>query len=242
MNSDLEKVVRLHHAEAALARVEADLADVPRLRREIEGRLAADRARLDAARSALDLSQKTRKQHEGGVQDLEAKRSKYKGQLMEVKTNKEYTAMLHEIEGVERDIRAREDQILEEMEKADGLGLDVKREEVAFRAVEQEAKAEGASLDARAAKLEAEAKRLRAERDEAAATVPDEVLRLYRRVAKLRGTAVAEAREGMCQTCHVKVRPQVWVELRRNEQLFQCESCSRILFYEPPPPTVVVEP
>jgi hypothetical protein len=113
---------------------------------------------------------------------------------------------------------------------------------VAFRAVEQEAKAEGASLDARAAKLEAEAKRLRAERDEAAATVPDEVLRLYRRVAKLRGTAVAEAREGMCQTCHVKVRPQVWVELRRNEQLFQCESCSRILFYEPPPPTVVVEP
>ena len=50
------------------------------------------------------------------VQDLEAKRSKYKGQLMEVKTNKEYTAMLHEIEGVEREIRSREDQILQEME------------------------------------------------------------------------------------------------------------------------------
>ena len=41
-----------------------------------------------------------------------------------------------------------------------------------------------------------------------------------------------------CQTCHMKLRLQVWVELRQNEQLFQCESCNRILYYEPPPPTV----
>jgi len=242
MNADLEKLIRLHHVEADLKRVESDLAEVPRLRKEIEDRLARDRAHLDAAKAVLEASLKARKQNEAAVQDLEAKRSKYKGQLMEVKTNKEYTAVLHEIEGVERDIKAREDVILDEMEKAEALGQDVKREEADFKAVEADAKKENADLDARTATLGAEAQRLGKERDEVAASVPEESLALYRRVAKQRGSGVAEAQEGMCQACHVRMRVQIWVEVRKNEQLFQCESCSRVLFYEPPPPTVAVEP
>jgi hypothetical protein len=242
MNPDLEKLVRLHHAEALLKRLEADLAELPRLRRELDERLARDRSRLDATRAALEASTKARRQSEAAVQDLETKRSKYKGQLMEVKTNKEYTAVLHEIEGVERDIKAREDLVLEEMEKAETLAVDVKREETAWKAVEADGKKEGAELDARAAKLEAEVARQRAERDAVSASVPEEARALYARVARLRGTGVAEARDGVCDACRVKMRVQVWVEVRKNEQIFQCESCSRIFFYEPPPPTVVVEP
>ncbi len=242
MNPDLEKLVRLHHAEAALKRIESDLAEIPRLRLAVEDRLARDRSRLDAAKVALDASQKARKQNEASVQDLEAKRSKFKGQLMEVKTNKEYTAVLHEIEGVERDIKAREDLILEEMEKAEGLAQAVKREETEFKAVEADAKKEKADLDAREETRRGEARRLAAERNVVAASVPEDALALYARVAKQRGTAVAEAREGMCQACHVRMRLQIWVEVKKNEQLFQCESCSRVFFYEPPLPTVAVEP
>jgi predicted nucleic acid-binding Zn-ribbon protein len=236
MNPDLEKLVRLHHVESDLKRVDAELATIPRLRQEIEDRLARDRSHLDAAKAALEGSQKARKQNETAVQDLETKRSKYKGQLMEVKTNKEYTAVLHEIEGVERDIKAREDVILEEMEKAEALAQDVKREEADFKAVEFDAKKEKADLDARAAALGGEAQRLKAERDAMAASVPEEALALYTRVAKQRGSGVAEARDGMCQACHVRMRVQIWVEVKKNEQLFQCESCSRVVFYEPPPP------
>ena len=242
MNADLEKLVRLHHVEADLKRAESDLAEIPRLRKEIEEKLARDRARLDAARAALEASQKARRQNETAVQDLETKRSKYRGQLMEVKTNKEYTAVLHEIEGVERDIKAREDVVLEEMERAEGLALDVRREEADFKGVEADAGKQKAALDARAAKLEGEAAQLRKERDAVAASIPEEALALYARVAKQRGTGVAEARDGMCQACHVRMRLQIWVEVKKNERLFQCESCSRVLFYEPPPPTVVVEP
>jgi uncharacterized protein len=242
MNDDLAKLVRLHHLEVDLTRVEHDLADVPRHKKAIEERLANDRARLDAARGAADGSAKARKQHETAVQDLETKRSKYKGQLMDVKTNKEYTAMLHEIEGVEREIRSREDLILEEMEQAEGLARAVRNEEADFKVVEQASRTERAELDAREVALGAEAKRLRAERDEVLATIPEEPRNIYQRVARLRGTGVAEARDGVCQTCRMKMRPQVWVELRTTGTLFQCESCSRILYYEPPPPTVAVEP
>jgi predicted nucleic acid-binding Zn-ribbon protein len=242
MSPDLEKIVRLHHAEADLKRTESDLAEAPRLRKEIEDRLERDRSRLDAARAALAACQKARKEHEASVADLKAKLSKYKGQLMEVKTNKEYTAVLHEIEGVEREIKARDDLTFAEMEKEEGLAQEVRREEGDFRAVEADARKEIAALDARVAALATEAERLRKDRDAAAASVPEDARALYGRVAKQRGTAVAEARDGVCQACHVRMRLQIWVEVKKNEQLFQCESCSRVLFYEPPPPTVSVEP
>lgn len=241
MNSDLEKLIRLHHAESRLRQLESELAEIPERRRVLEERVSGERSRLDAARAALEDSQKTRRQLESEVQDLEAKRSRYKSQLMEVKTNKEYTAMLHEIESVEREIRGREDRILEEMERAEALGEDIASEESGFREVEHAARGERGELDAREKQLDQQRQKAAGERDEVASSIPEQPLHLYQRVAKLRGTAVAEARDAMCQTCHLKVRLQMWVELRRNEQLFQCPSCNRILYYDPPP-TVVVDP
>ena len=242
MNPDLERLIQLQRAESELKRVEADREAVPRIRGELAGKLAEERGRLDAARSGLDGCQKARRQHEQGLQDLEAKRSKYKGQLMDVKTNKEYTAMLHEIEAVEREIRVLEDQILSEMERGEALAAEVKREEALYKAVEEEGRRETQALDERDRKLEEEAARLRRERDQVAGTVPEEALALFHRVARLRGSAVAEARDGMCQVCHMKLRLQMYVELKRNEDIVQCPSCSRILYYEPPVPTVAPEP
>lgn len=242
MNADLEKLIRLHRAETEAKRLEAELAQVPRSRQELDARLAGERQRLDAAKADLDATTKARRAHEAAVQDLETKRSKYKSQLMEVKTNKEYTAMLHEIEGVERDIRAREDQILEEMERMEALALEVKREEATFKAIEEEAKAERRTLDTREATLREDVARAAAERHEARSSVPDDARERYERVANLRGSGVAEARDGMCQTCHVKLRVQVWAEVRKNESLIECDSCRRILYYEPPPPVVDVQP
>jgi uncharacterized protein len=242
MNPDLERLIRLQHAENHLRRVETQRAEIPKKRQEQEAALREERGRLEAAREALDACQKARRRHEGELQDLESRRSKYKGQLMEVKTNKEYTAVLHEIEAVEREIRAREDQILAEMERAETLTAEVKREEELYRGAEERGKVEARSLEADEQRLQAEAERLRSERDGVAATLSADALQLFQRVAKLRGAAVAEARDGMCQLCHVKLRPQMYVELKHNETIQQCPSCSRILFFEAPVPTVIQQP
>ena len=240
MNPDLEKIIDLHRAETELKRIDSELAEVPRLREALVARVAGEKGRLDSARGAFETSQKTRKDNESQVQVLEEKRSKYKGQLMDVRTNKEYTAMLHEIETVEREIGRHEDQILEEMERAEGLAGDVAREEEALKSVEAEARVEGAELDARQARLEDERRRVATERERVAAEIPEEPLNLYLRVAKFRGSGAAEARDAMCQACHVKMRLQVWVELKQNEQIFRCDSCNRILYYDPPP--TIIEP
>jgi predicted nucleic acid-binding Zn-ribbon protein len=242
MNPDLERLIRLQRAESELRRVEGELQEIPRQKAELEDALGRERGRLDASREALGQCQKARRQHEADLQDLESKRSRYKGQLMEVKTNKEYTAMLHEIEGVERDIRTREDQILEEMERSEALTAEVKAEEEAFQSAEGKARGGGRSLEVRARALEEERGRLAQERDAIAATVGADVLELFQRVARLRGVGVAEAKEGMCQVCHVKLRLQMYAELKHNEEIQQCPACNRILYYTPPPAAAGAEP
>ena len=239
---DLDALIQLQHADASLRRVETELGSLPGARAEIEARLGSERGRLEAAKAALEGCQKARRQHEGAVQDFETKRSKYKGQLMEVKTNKEYTAMLHEIETVEREIRAREDQILAEMEQAEALAADVKREEALFKGEDERAKAELRALDDRRKGLEARLVGLTEERDAAAAKVSPTRLELFKRVAKARGDAVAEARDEMCVACHVRLRPQMFMEIKRNDEIMQCPSCGRVLYYEPPAPVVDPHP
>jgi len=129
--------------------------------------------------------------------------------------------------------QGREDVILEEMEKAEGLAAGVKGEETDFKVVEAEAKKAQVELDAHgpaAGERRAPARGARC----GSCLDPEDVRELYARVAKQRGSGVAEAREGMCQACHVRMRSRSGSRSRKNEQLFQCESCSRIYFYEPP--------
>ena len=153
MHPDLETLVDLHHCDLELRRLDAELERLPKKKAEIEAKLLADRAALDAAKADLDTLAKNRKKLELEVQDFEAKRSKYKGQLGEVKTNKEYSALLHEIETMDREIRGREDQILEAMEKVEGGQAAVKAEESAFKSVESTRREEIAVIDASIAEV-----------------------------------------------------------------------------------------
>jgi predicted nucleic acid-binding Zn-ribbon protein len=238
MNPDLDKLIRLQHAESELKRVEGGLAELPRRRQEVEAALAEERRRLDAFKEGLDGSQKARRRLESELQDLETKRSKYKGQLMEVKTNKEYTAMLHEIEAVEREIRGREDLILGEMEKAEGLVVEVKREEEVFKGAESESRTRLRELEEEGRTLQERAGRLQADRDAVAGSIGADVVARYYRVAKLRGTGVSEARDERCSECHMKLRAQMFVDLKKNEEIVECPQCSRILYYVPVAATV----
>ena len=235
MHPDLAHLVQLQRAENELKIVVDALSDVPERKAELEATLAAERSKLDSAREGLETSQKTRRHEEGLLQDAETKRSKYKGQLMDVKTNKEYTAMLHEIEAVEREVREREDRILHEMERADELLAAVAAEEKFFREAEAKHGAAGSELDERRVHLEAEREQLTAERDEVAETLPGEIRELFARLGRKRGVAVSEARYGSCQSCHVKLRLQLYVDVKKNDSIIQCEACSRVLFYEPQP-------
>ena len=166
---------------------------------------------------------------------MQTRLSKYKGQLMEVKTNKEYHAMQNEITAAEEVVRREEDRLLERMEEAETLAAELKAAEAALKTgqtdVVREPPADGRRSNDDRAGPGQDQRRARA----VAASVSAAALALFERVSKHRkGLAMSEAREGLCTQCHVRLRPQVYNELRRNESVMQCESCSRILYFVAP--------
>jgi predicted nucleic acid-binding Zn-ribbon protein len=144
---------------------------------------------------------------------------------------------------VEREIRGLEDQILADLERADDLATEVSQMERLYRETEERSQAAHARLDAEAAALEREKKALLGEREAIASALAADLLSLFQRVARLRGgIAVAPAREESCQVCHMRLRPQMFVDVKRNDAIHQCPSCSRILYFTPPTPVVAPEP
>ena len=241
MHPDLETLVDLHHADVELKAFDHELHALPERKAQIDAQIVAERAALDAAKAALDGLGKDRKRLELEVQDFEAKRSKYKNQLSDVKTNKEYTALLHEIESVDREILSREDQILDAMERVEVGQARVKTEEGAFKSVEAARRDEIREIETKIkAAQEGRAKAAGNRRAKVDALKPD-FLADYTRILKLRGTALAEAKDGACTMCHVKLRAQVYVDVKHNNSIISCSSCSRILFFHAPPPQGALE-
>ncbi len=242
MHPDLETLVDLHRADVELRSFDKELLALPQKKAAIEAQIVADRAALDAAKLALDGQSKDRKRLELEVQDFEAKRSKYKGQLADVKTNKEYTALLHEIENVEREIRSREDRILDAMEKVEGGQVAVKKRGVFLQGPGSDSERRRFAPSTLSIR-ECEARRgeVAAARQKKVETLKPDLLAEYSRILKARGTALAEAKDGACTMCHVKLRAQVYVDVKRNDAIITCSSCSRIMFFDAPPPQGALE-
>jgi uncharacterized protein len=138
-------------------------------------------------------------------------------------------------------VRLQEDRLLERMEEAETDAAELKAAEAALKTGEVEAAQERTKLDAEEVTTEAELARIGAARS--AVPVSPAAIGLFEHVSRHRkGLAMSEARDGHCTQCHVRLRPQVYNEVRRNEQLIQCESCSRILYFVPAPAADVTAP
>jgi hypothetical protein len=121
------------------------------------------------------------------------------------------------------------------MEVSERESTDLSAAEAAMKSAQGQIASQQKALVGEKAAQEAELQRLTAERAEVASRISKEALVIFERVAHGRkGIAVAEARNGLCVVCHVRLRPQVFNEVRRNAAILQCESCTRILYFVPP--------
>jgi predicted nucleic acid-binding Zn-ribbon protein len=236
LHADLQHLIKLQDLDLAVERLRHRIADLPGARAAIDAGLAERTAALDAVKERIAANGSARREIEKDLAAVQGRLSKYKDQLMEVKTNKEYQAMQHEIATAEGNVRAQEDRLLDRMEEAETLAAELKTAEAALKAATSEAGAARRQLDDEAGALEAEIARDVAERTTVAALVSAPALSLFEHVSKhRRGVALSEARDGHCTQCHVRLRPQVFNDVRRNDGLIQCESCSRILYFVPTP-------
>jgi hypothetical protein len=234
MNADLERLITLQRLDTAAHDAERRLADAPERDKALDARIEIARQHLASAKEQLAANQASRRNIEKDVSVHQGRLSKFREQAMAVKTNQEYHAIQHEIAFAQGEIKTREDQILELMVQADELTADVKRAEAALSAELKGVEADRRDLARELEELKAALARISVERRAVVAGITPEVLSVFDLVSKRRnGVAVAEARDGICTICHVRLRPQVFNTVLRNNEIVQCDHCQRILFYVP---------
>ena len=238
MHADLERLIRLQQLDSFADHARRTITSLPDRLHALDDRLEAARAALEAARQRLVQNQTARRDAERDLKDAQDRLSKYRTQLMEVKTNREYQAMQNEIEVAQRDVRSCEDRVLERMLEADECQAGVKEAERALAADQDSIAADRRKAEDEARALEAELSRRSSERDALATEIPANLAATYDLLTQKRGNAVVEAKDERCTACHVRMRPQAFNEIRRGDVIFQCDSCQRILFFGagPTPP------
>ena len=144
--------------------------------------------------------------------------------------------MQKEMAHAEEEVSTHETRMLERMEEGDGLAAELKTAEAALKAEQSAVASERTKLEAERAADQQQLETTLAERVRVVSQLSPDALATFQRIAHGRkGLAMAEARDGLCVVCHVRLRPQAFNEVRRNDQLIQCDSCSRILYYVPVP-------
>jgi|SRR5579871_232518 len=235
MLPDLQLVIRLQDIDTRLGDLTREITALPKHIAEIEKKLTSHERKLEADRAALAANQKERKQCEGDIQSQEQKISKLKDQMLQAKTNEQYRAFQNEIEFCQKEIRKFEDRILELMGEAEPLEKNVKAAEAALKAEKAQVEAEKQDARSRTAADEKASEELRQERAALVAQITPATYQNYERVRKGRkGIAIAEAVDGRCAACQMALRPQFFQDLKRGDRIMSCESCQRILYYNPP--------
>jgi predicted nucleic acid-binding Zn-ribbon protein len=235
MAADIEQITRLQSLDLKIAELEREVATLPKHIAQIEKTLDSHVRRLEADRAALVANQKERKRLEDDGKVESQKITKLRDQMLGAKTNEQYRAFQHEITFCEDSIRKSEDRILDLMSEAEPLDANVKKAEVALKEEKQSVEAEKSRARERTAVDQKQLEQMRAERKNVVAALKPQTYRDYERIRKKwNGFVVAEATDGRCGSCHVVLRPQFFQDLRHSEVLMFCESCGRILHYNPP--------
>ncbi len=235
MDAQLKILIDLQGVDTRIAAHEAEAARLPKEIAAIHADIEAAKKDVEAGKARLDATKKDQRTREKDLEVVQAKRSKTEGRLYEVKTNKEYSAVLAEIEEIKQEKGRVEEEILVLMESQERLTADIKDAEGRFKTRETQGKQEEVALQEKLRAVEADLALVRTERAELAGQLPIPVLADYDKLLKARGgLALAQVmKPNLCGGCRMTVTPQRLQELRAQSALLPCESCGRYLYWLP---------
>jgi predicted nucleic acid-binding Zn-ribbon protein len=235
MHPDLEKLMALQKMDLEARRLRDEMLALPKQVAQLE---AKAKATVGQRAVVLDLIQKEellRRRQESDIKDHQGKIAKIRKQLDNATDSKQVTAFEHEIAFAQAAIGKLEDAELESMERSEQLDAQklVADKAVADADAKHNLESERAAATLAAGKLALAA--LEEQRKAQRASVDEDLLSTYDRIAKSKGTGIAEALAQKCSACQMMQRPQRWNDLRDrdNTELFTCESCGRLLWYDP---------
>lgn len=233
VEEQLNILIKLQGLDSQLYRLRRERAEKPKLIEELEARRNEEQAAVKGIEEKIKANQLKRKQKEMDLQSKEENVKKLSNQLYQMKTNKEYQTMQHEIEGHKADNSLLEDEILAIMEEADSLSKQLAGEKEIFSDADRRLNEDRKKTEGEIAVIDKEISDFESRRGELTAQVDSKLLSQYEKILVNReGAALVAVKSQACQGCFINLPPQVINEIRMKDRIIICESCARILYIE----------
>jgi uncharacterized protein len=233
---DFDLLTQLQGLDTEIKQTTLFLESIPRLIEDIDRKIKAGSQAVADAKERLAANQKARRDLEASVKDVKTRIAKFKRQLGEVKTNKEYTALLHEIDDGQREVDSVEEKIISEMLSADDIDEEIKSATRRQSQEHESLRADQSVLERKKAEMEKRRDALIADREALVPLIPADQMKLYMSLFnKKNGAALSAVKNEFCSVCHVRIRPQMINEIRERAKIYLCENCGRILYWSAKP-------
>jgi len=233
MPDQLELLKRLQAIDGELFRLRRAQQEKPVELEQVQAEAAAQEATLKAAEARLTALQLAQKEREVELQTREANVRKLQGQLFQVKTNKEYTAMQHEIDSLKADASLLEEAILKAFDEIDEATTERQQRQAELAQQRERLRAERERIEGELAAINEQMAQLDRSRKTLMPDVPAPTLSAYERVLNIReGLALVPVVDNSCGGCHRRLRPQVINQVYLKADLVTCENCNRILYFD----------
>jgi hypothetical protein len=246
MNQNLQNILELQAALTQLREAERRLHGIPDWMRELHDEHEARKAEIQALEETAEEAARQRRTAEAAVQDAQEKLKKYQQQINRVSTQREYGALLQEIDTAKGQIASHEEQAFSSLERHEQAQKDLAALRESFREIAERYAAEMARWEAEKPEIARQVDDLRARIGDLKARLPRNITSQFERILdRYPAGAVAPVRpierpgrsqrEWHCTACNYRVRPQAVVEIRNGSSLVQCDACKRILYLEEEP-------
>ncbi len=229
MKNRLKLLWELQQIDTELDKLDELRGDLPREIAIIENKLNELKEKIQNLRKEKEESIRKREENDEKIVESRANVKKYKAQLLQVKTNREYDALTKEIDYTQElvDKLEQENNTLADLNKK--LTQEIEEIEPEIKNFEQELKERSKDLAEIDKKTEKERMVLVQKREEIKAKITRADLSLYNRIRAAKGKAVVPIRRNACDGCYAAISSQKQLEIRRNDRIYTCESCGRIL-------------
>ena len=233
MREQLKLLWELQKIDLELRGIKEEKDRYPKEIKKLDEKQKIEKERIQKEREKIESLEKTRRQKEGHLNTEQEKIKRAEGRMSEVKTNKEYQALLSEIDTIKEANSRIEEEILQVMDEIDELKKDLSKREKEMGSTLEKIEGERKKLQEKTAQGE-KAWSERVERRELLSKqIESKLVKLYNTLKEKRqGVGVVSVKNETCQGCFLNVPPQMFIEVQKNNALVRCPHCNRILYWD----------
>ncbi len=233
MQSDLEKLLKLQIIDYDLGELERSKEYLPDMMENLNREIKEAQEKLENAIAALEEAKVQQKNLEVEIAAKEAELEKFQKQMMTIKTNKEYDALVAEIDAVKTAISEKETELLKVMETITQLEEEIPQFREQHERIQENDSKQLKILQEKIDSIGDKISSKELERNSITSSIPRPTLAIYERVRKGKGgTVVVAVKKRSCSACHNTLTPQRVQEIRRGDKIYTCDACGRLLYWD----------